>query len=143
MSVLSPQWDEVSFDHTYQDEDIEYRTFYAGKGETVRVAIAWWAVADGDEGTWPIGASELHSDLSLLVERMLPGQDPDRILIDYSNSWDNSYEFVAFIAPASGYYLVTAHRNAGEFSDYGNRMGIAIARVSHHVFLPILSNDSD
>jgi subtilisin family serine protease len=140
MPVASPSslWYEESFDHTNHYSG--YWMFEAKKGETVRVAIAWWATANGDEGTWPFGASELHSDLSLVVKYALSGQ---LIQVDYSDSWDNSYELVSFVAPATGVYVAYATRKDDGFQDFDNRVGIAVARVAHRVFLPFACDGNE
>jgi len=69
--------------------------FDAYAGERVRAAISWNSHMDQND---PWQADELKSDLNLTV------RDASSNVVDYSCSWDNSYEIVDFIVPTSGWY---------------------------------------
>ena len=88
--------------------------FEAAEGRTIRVAIAW----DSHPTSWwwlPWASDTLKADLDLAVYA------PSGSQVAGSQSWDNSYEFVEFTAPATGWYRVEVQKfrwDAGNTHEY-------------------------
>lgn len=88
--------------------------FEAAKGRTIRVAIAW----DSHPTSWwwlPWASDTLKADLDLAVYA------PSGSQVAGSQSWDNSYEFVEFSAPTTGWYRVEVQKfrwDAGNTHEY-------------------------
>jgi len=107
--------------------DLE-RTFYARKGNLIRVAIAWWARADVPGNNYSF--DRLDTDLDLRIK------DPSNQYIADVNSlsWDNNYEMVEFVAPQTGEYKIAVRKvRADEPSNY---LGIAFVRL-YRVYIPL------
>ena len=107
--------------------DLE-RTFYAKRGDLIRVAIAWWAHADTPGNNYSF--DRLDTDLDLRIK------DPNNQYIANvsSLSWDNNYEMVEFVASQTGEHKITVRKvRADEPSNY---IGIALVRL-HRVYIPI------
>lgn len=95
-----------SFPRTY--------TFAANAGQSVRVAIAW----DSNTNTvLPPTTDVLNADFDLTVKA------PSGAYVTGSFSWDNSYEIVEFVAPATGTYTVNV--NAYRFDGSSEYLGYA------------------
>lgn len=73
------------------------RHFFAQSGQRVRIAIAWWAIADA----LPYSNDTLDTDLQLWV--IAPSNSP----VVASSSRDNNYELVDFVAPETGVYRIS------------------------------------
>ncbi len=88
--------------------------FEAAKGRTIRVAIAW----DSHPTSWwwlPWASDTLKADLDLAAYA------PSGSQVAGSQSWDNSYEFVEFSAPTTGWYRVEVQKfrwDAGNTHEY-------------------------
>ncbi|MFZ3383223.1 MAG: S8 family serine peptidase [Candidatus Methanoperedens sp.] len=93
-------------------------TFSATQGQKVRVAISWASHPDTNN---PPANDDLKADLDMFV------YTPSGALVDYSNSYDNSYEIVEFTAPETGTYTATI--SAYRFEGYKEYMGFAYAYV--------------
>jgi hypothetical protein len=105
------------------------RTFYADYGDLIRVAISWWANADGPANNYSF--TRLDTDLDLRV------RGPGNRSRAYSTSWDNNYEMVQFLAPQTGQYTIqVAKIRADEDTNY---LGIALVRIPlpYRVYLPL------
>lgn len=111
--------------------DLE-RTFYANRGDLLRVAIAWWAHADTPGSDYSF--DRLDTDLDLRIK------DPNNQYVPGVNSlsWDNNYEIVEFVAPQTGVYKIAVRKvRADEPSNY---LGIALVRL-HRVYIPVVLRD--
>lgn len=109
-------------------KDLE-RSFYAKRGDLIRVAIAWWAHADTSGNNYSF--DRLDTDLDLRIK------DPNNQYISNvsSLSWDNNYEMVEFVAPQTGEYKIAVRKvRADEPSNY---LGIAFVRL-HRVYIPLV-----
>jgi hypothetical protein len=73
--------------------------FNAAAGQTVRAVIAWDATP-----SYALYDDQPGSDLDLSVF------DPNGWFVASSASWDNTYEIVEFVAPATGTYRLQVHR---------------------------------
>jgi len=93
-------------------------TFSATQGQKVRVAISWASHPDTNN---PPASDDLMADLNLVVTA------PSGAVVDYSNSYDNSYEIVEFTAPTTGTYTATI--SARRFEGGYEYMGFAYAYV--------------
>lgn len=105
------------------------RSFYAKRGDLIRVAIAWWAHADTPGNNYSF--DRLDTDLDLRIK------DPNNQYISNvsSLSWDNNYEMVEFVAPQTGEYKIAVRKvRADEPSNY---LGIAFVRL-HRVYIPLV-----
>lgn len=108
--------------------DLE-RTFYANRGNLIRVAIAWWTHADTPGNDYSF--DRLDTDLDLRIK----GPNNQYISDVSSLSWDNNYEMVEFVAPQTGEYKITVRKvRADEPSNY---LGIAFVRL-HRVYIPLV-----
>lgn len=107
--------------------DLE-RTFYARKGNLIRVAIAWWARADVPGNNYSF--DRLDTDLDLRIE------DPSNQYIADVNSlsWDNNYEMVEFVASQTGEYKIAVRKVRAD--EPANYLGIAFARL-YRVYIPL------
>jgi len=105
------------------------RTFYAKEGDLIRVTIAWWAHADVPGNNYSF--DRLDTDLDLRIK------DPNNQYVSNasSQSWDNNYEMVEFVAPQTGEYKIAVRKaRADEPSNY---LGIAFVRL-HRVYIPLV-----
>jgi hypothetical protein len=115
--------DTVSLEHS----------FYAERGEMVRVAVSWWSHADS-EG-YDYSPDRLDTDLDLFLQR------PSGAYSDISISHDNNYEMVEIMARQSGLYTIRVDKVG--FNEPSNSVGIALARfpAPYHVHLPVVMKD--
>ena len=127
-------WFQLAINSSYPSSQSPiYRYFSAMTGDMVRVVITWWSYADANEGSYPVGVDELITNLALEVF------DPNGQSVAYSNSWDNNYEIVWFLAPQTGTYTMRISRIPTGY-DEENTLGIAVARL-HRVLLPMVLRD--
>ena len=107
------------------------RDFSAQTGQRVRVAIAWWAIADSS----PYSNDILDVNLNMWIEG--PAGHP----VIASNSQDNNYELVDFIAPESGVYQIHIYKSINSSpTPATNWVGIAVATTRYSVYLPGILN---
>jgi hypothetical protein len=78
------------------------RSFYAEKDDIVRVAVSWWANADGSNYTYGI----LDTDLDLNVTA--PPGNPFYGYVSLSR--DNNYEIVQFVSPRTGQHTISVYK---------------------------------
>jgi subtilisin family serine protease len=106
--------------------DLE-RSFYAQKGNLIRVAISWWSNADLPGNDYSF--DRLDTDLDLRIKHY------DQYLSGiYSLSHDNNYEMVEFVAPADGIYKIVIRKHRAD--EPSNYLGIALARIQNYNYLP-------
>jgi hypothetical protein len=108
------------------------RSFHASRGERVRVAITWWARADCPDQANCL-FDRLDTDLDLEV-RTPDGTTP----VDWSESYDNNYEIVEFVAPQTGQYTIRVKKVTAYHGETSNSLGIAW--VKDAAYLPDLRN---
>ncbi len=102
-----------------------YPHFWAVRGQRVRIAIAWYALADSG-----YSSDQLAIDLDLHIFR------PNGSQIAYSTSYDNNYEIVDFVAPETGVYDIRIQKvRYDELGD--NLLGVAWTAVPD-VNLPVI-----
>lgn len=114
--------------------------FSAATGNELRVAISWWSASDGSNN------DSLPTNLGLAI------YDPDNQLVPTvydnngqrveqgdSNSWDNNYEIVRFIARKTGTYEIRISRTPTG-ADENNDLGIAVARI-YRAWIPLVMRD--
>jgi subtilisin family serine protease len=114
--------------------------FSAATGDEMRVAISWWSASDGSS------SDSLSTNLGLAI------YDPDNQLVPTvydnngqrveqgdSNSWDNNYEIVRFIARKTGTYEIRLSRTPTG-ADENNDLGIAVARI-YRIWIPLVVRD--
>lgn len=100
------------------------RTFYATRGERVRVAIAWTSDAN----------AAYTSDV-LRHNLMLNVLGPTGFSI-LSNSASSSEELVDFVAPGTGTYTIRVNRSAGDTYIAGQVTYLGIALTKDATYLP-------
>jgi hypothetical protein len=109
-------------------------TFSANSGQRVRVAISWWAAADGPTNNY---ASEaLNTNLDLKVK------DPtgNYFTNSTSTSQDNNYELVDFTALASGIYTIEIHKNQNSIiPNESNYVGVALVIPHYSTNIPLVA----
>ncbi|MEM2570400.1 MAG: S8 family serine peptidase [Thermoproteota archaeon] len=100
----------------FTDNKFTLGSFYLHKGEMAKVALVW------DSHSLGYGQPDvLASDLDLLVD--FPGEG-----FAMSSSFDNSYEYVEFIAPESGWYTAIAYKFRWDAENYLEYVGYAFSR---------------
>jgi hypothetical protein len=118
--------DEITNSSFPVGTDLE-RTFYADRGNLIRIAITWWANADTPGHDYSF--DRLDTDLDLRIRA------PNGQYVAWSLSNDNNYEMVEFLASQTGQYTVVVRKyRVDEDSNY---LGIALARI-YRVHLPIV-----
>jgi hypothetical protein len=93
-------------------------TFGAARGERIRVAIAWWSLADPPPAYPTVANDVLASDFDLRVWA------PSNAEVGTSLSWDNNYEIVDFVAPETGSYRIEIRKDPST-TESTNELGIA------------------
>lgn len=91
-----------------------YWDVYLQANKTVRIVLVWTQYPFFSDY-----ANRPSIDYDLQVN------SPSGASLFYSDSWDNNYEIVEFVAPASGTYRVYANRHSCGYVD--TQMGIALA----------------
>ncbi len=105
--------------------------FRASRGERIRVAIAWWSLADPPPAYPTVADDVLATDFDLYL------WGPSGAGVGSSVSWDNNYEIVDFVAPETGTYRIEAHKSSTT-TESTNELGIAW--VKDATYLPALRN---
>ncbi len=111
--------------------DLE-RTFYATRGDLIRLAIAWWSHADTPGNNY--SSDQLETDLDLRIR----APDGQYVSGASSLSFDNNYEMVQFSAPQTGQYRIVVHKPRAD--EYSNHLGIALVRIRlpYRSYLPLV-----
>jgi hypothetical protein len=104
------------------------RRFFAQAGQRVRVAIAWWAIADAS----PYTNDVLDTDLELVV------LGPTGWPMGTSLSEDNNYELVDFVATTTGIHTLAVVIEDRPPNAPPNYVGIAVATSRYSVYLPTI-----
>jgi hypothetical protein len=110
-------------------------TFSAISGQRVRVAISWWAAADGPTNNY--AGEALNTNLDLKVK------DPvgNYFTNSTSTSQDNNFELVDFTAPTSGIYTIEIYKNQNSLiPDEGNYVGVALVIPHYSSYIPLVAN---
>ncbi len=113
-SAYDPRITESSGMIAFTSDFPKHFTFSATAGQKVRVVITWDSHPDSNH---PPVNDDLQSDLNLVV------YDPSSAVVNISDSFDNSYEIVEFIASTTGTYDATVY--ARTFSGQYERLGFA------------------
>ncbi len=114
------------------------RYFSASVGNEVRVIISWWSEA-GENGSYDRLSTNLGLEIYDPDHQLVPNvYDQNNRLVEngISNSWDNNYEIVRFIARKTGTYEIRVTRTPTGY-DEDNDLGIAVARI-HRTFVPLI-----
>ncbi len=107
------------------------RYFMASRGERIRVAISWWSHANCADASH-CNFDRLDTNLNLTV--YFPnGQFAS------SERYDNNYELVEFVAPATGQYRIGVYKASA--NETSNDLGIAW--VKDATYLPDLRGNKD
>jgi hypothetical protein len=104
------------------------RYFFAQAGQRIRVAIAWWAIADAS----PYTNDVLDTDLELVINGPTGG------LMGTSLSNDNNYELVDFVATTTGIHLLAVVIEDRPPTAPPNYVGIAVATTRYSIYLPAI-----
>jgi hypothetical protein len=100
------------------------RSFYATRGERVRVAIAWFSIVD---------PAYLLDYLSYNYDLQVLAPSGGQVIDGASAGWDASNELVEFVAPETGIYTIRATRSASDTSPDTNRLGIAWSKQASYL----------
>lgn len=117
------------------------RYFSASVGNEIRVVISWWSEA-GENGSYDRLSTNLGLEIYDPDHQLVPNvynQNNQLVENGISNSWDNNYEIVRFIARKTGTYEIRVTRTPTGY-DEDNDLGIAVARI-YRTFVPLVIKD--
>jgi hypothetical protein len=105
---VNGSWGAKEYDCNSPSPD-DVATINLTAGQRARVVIVW--PTDPSSPNYLEASSRPSADLDLLLVNAA-----DNNIVDKSTSWDNTYEIVDFVAPASGTYKIRVVRNHCEVS---------------------------
>lgn len=119
VTCAGPCWWAVGTQSNYPSPGGSLNEYFrASRGERIRVALAWWSLADPPPAYPTVSNDVLASDFELYV------WGPSGAGVGSSLSWDNNYEIVDFVAPETGTYRVEIYKSSTT-TESTNELGIA------------------